>query len=294
MMRKHIGIKHNIDKTEENSSNALYGYQVLLAEDDYEMRMLLAWSLNKQGYHVTECKDGNSLMKKVGSMPYESAQLFDLIISDIRMPGFTGLQVLESIRDYEGLPPILLITAFPNDETHKKARQLGALAVFEKPFEVDALVEKVRQILPPGLAEKRLSQKQVLQPGAPLPFPLNITFRKGMGVESIFAFIRSMAAKLNRFADHIKKVHVVVENLSPETYRKYRYHISVKVVIKGYKPIIVSHKTDDADRYENLYLGISIAFAMARSQLKHKLGKRRAKRFTQRRPRRQEIVDECE
>ncbi len=98
-MGKHAEIEHRVGQTSENRSNAEHGYRVLLADDDYEMRRLLAWSLNKQGYQVTECKDGNALMKKVGfSVSYERVQPFDLIISDIRMPGSTGLQVLESAR----------------------------------------------------------------------------------------------------------------------------------------------------------------------------------------------------
>ncbi|MBW2369143.1 MAG: response regulator [Deltaproteobacteria bacterium] len=179
-MRNQAEIEHR-GQTAETRGNAGHGYNVLLADDDYEMRRLLAWSLNKQGYKVTECKDGNTLMKKVGSVPSEGVQSFDLIISDIRMPGFTALQVLEISSDFVVLPPMLLITAFPDDETRKKARQLGAVAVVEKPFDVKVLMKKVRQILPPGLARKRPSPNPVLQHGASLPFPMDITFRHGKG-----------------------------------------------------------------------------------------------------------------
>lgn len=293
-MEKNAEVEHRVGQTAENRGNAGHGYRVLLADDDYEMRRLLAWSLNKQGYQVTECKDGNALMKKVGfSVPYEGVQPFDLIISDIRMPGATGLQVLESARDFEELPPMILITAFPDDETRKKARQLGAIAVVEKPFDVDALLDEVRRILPAGLAEKRASPDPALQHGTPLPFPVDITFRHGKGVEAIYAFIRDMAAKLKPFAEHIRQVHVVVEDLSPEAQRKHRHHISIRVVIDDDKLVVVSHNTDHADSHENLYLGIRIAFGMARRLLKHSLGKRRAKRFTRRGPSRQVIVDEC-
>jgi len=289
---KHTEIEHRVGQTAENGDNAGHGYRVLLADDDYEMRRLLAWSLNKLGYQVTECKDGNSLMKKIGfSLPYEGVQHFDLIISDIRMPGSTGLQVLESASDFEELPPMILITAFPDDETRKKARRLGAVAVVEKPFEVEALVDEVRRILPPGLAGKRPPQDEALQHGPPLPFPVDITFRHGKGVEAIYAFIRDMATKLNPFADHIRQVHVVVEDLSPETQRKHRHHISIRVVFGDDKLVVVSHNTDHADRHENLYLGIRTAFGMARRLLKHSLGKRRTKRFTRRAQSRQEIAD---
>ena len=294
-MGKHDEIEHRVGQTAKNRGNAGHGYRVLLADDDYEMRRLLTWALNKQGYQVTECKDGNALMKKVGfSVPYENVQPFDLIISDIRMPGPTGLQVLESARDFEELPPMLLITAFPDDETREKARQLGAVAVVEKPFDVDVLMDGVRRILPPGLAGKRPSLDSALQHGAPLPFAVDITFRHSKSEEAICAFIRDMAAKLNPFADHIRKVDIVVEDLSPEAYLKHCHHISIKVLIRDSKPVVVSHNTDHADSRENLYLGIRIAFGMARRQLKHSLGKQRAKKFTRRELMREEIVDESE
>ena len=281
--------------TPENRGHVGGIYRVLLAEDDYEMRRLLTWSLHKQGYQVTECKDGNALMKKLeSSVPYEGIQTFDLIISDIRMPGSTGLQVLENGRAIEKFPPMLLITAFPDDETREKARQLGAVAVVEKPFDVTALLDEVRQILIPGLAGKRLSPNLALHQGAPLPFPVDITFRHGRGMEAICAFIRDMAAKLNPFAEHIRQVHVVVEDVSPEAHRKHQHRVSIQVAISGGKPIVVSHHIDHVDSHENLYLGIRIAFDIVRRQLKRSLGKPRAKRSTRRKPSRQEIVDECE
>jgi len=211
---------------------------------------------------------------------FESAQTFDLIISDIRK--------------FEDDTPMILITAFPDDETRKQAGQLGALAVFEKPFDVDALVAEVRRILPSWLDGKSSSANPALQHGASLPFPIDITFRQGKAGEAINAFIRDMAAKLNPFSEHIRQVHVVVEDLSPEAHRKHRHHISIRVVIDDDKLVVVSHNTDHVDSHENLYIGIRIAFGMARRLLKHSLGKRRTKRFTQREPSQQEIVDECE
>jgi DNA topoisomerase VI subunit B len=103
-----------------------------------------------------------------------------------------------------------------------------------------------------------------------------------------------MATKLYPFADNISQIHVVVENLSPETHRKHRHHIGIHIVVSEDKPIVVSHNTDNAAGHENLYYGIRIAFGMASRRLKHALGKRRAKRSTRRRPSRLEIVDEGE
>jgi DNA-binding response OmpR family regulator len=124
--------------------------RILLAEDDYDMRKLLTWSLSKSGYEVIECPDGIHLLDHVRTFfPPAEPEDFDLIISDIRMPGITGLEVLEGTREYKEFPPMILITAFGDEETHEQARRLGAVAIFDKPFEIDDLLTKVREIVPP-------------------------------------------------------------------------------------------------------------------------------------------------
>ena len=127
--------------------------RVLVAEDDVEMRRLLAQSLRKDGYDVTECSDGFRLLDKLGDrlvapevLKHEPAD-YDLIISDIRMPGVTGLSVLEGTQMFEGFPPMILITAFGDEETHAQAEQFGAVAVFDKPFEFEDLLAKVHEVL---------------------------------------------------------------------------------------------------------------------------------------------------
>jgi len=202
-MGKHTETEYRVGQTAENRGNAGHGYRVLLADDDYEMRKLLAWSLNKWGYQVIECKDGNALMKKLGAaFPFESAQTFDLIISDIRMPGSTGLQALKNIRKFEDDTPMILITAFPDEETRKKAEQLGAIAVVEKPFDVDALMAEVRRILPSCLAGKRSSPNPALQNSPPLSFPVGITFRHGSAAGPVNAVIHDMAGRLTPFTEY--------------------------------------------------------------------------------------------
>jgi CheY-like chemotaxis protein len=74
---------------------------------------------------------------------------FDLIVSDIRMPGVTALEVVEGVQQYGGLPPIILITAFGDKDTHMRAYELGVAAVFDKPFEFDGLLAKARELVPP-------------------------------------------------------------------------------------------------------------------------------------------------
>lgn len=126
-------------------------FQVLLAEDDHEMRRLLTQALRKSGYKITECPDGIALLDHLAAflLPREfSREKIDLIISDIRMPGITGMEVLEGKPERTSFPPMILITAFGDEKTHALARQYGAAAIFNKPFDVDDLLEKVSELLP--------------------------------------------------------------------------------------------------------------------------------------------------
>ena len=122
---------------------------ILLAEDKQEMRELLAMSLRKKGYEVTEFADGISMVERFFSLDsVQKDKVFDLVISDIRMPGLTGMEILEGMYNFQGFPPVILITAFGDEETHKQAYLLGAAAIFDKPFEIDELIAKVQEIAP--------------------------------------------------------------------------------------------------------------------------------------------------
>ena len=122
---------------------------VLLAEDDREMRAMLAKALRKAGYLVQECPDGLQLLDLLGAVLFlhKGGETIDLIISDVRMPGATGQEVLEQFHNCQGFPPMILITAFGDELAHVKAEWFGAAAMFDKPFDVDALIAKVGELL---------------------------------------------------------------------------------------------------------------------------------------------------
>ena len=129
--------------------------RVLLADDDTDMRTVLSQALRKGGYTVTECRDGVELLSHLASLLLSSRTRpdvlkdVDVIVSDIRMPGVNGLSILEGVRDYEALPPVVLITAFGDDETHAMAQRFGAAAILDKPFDVDELLATLHAIAPP-------------------------------------------------------------------------------------------------------------------------------------------------
>jgi len=121
---------------------------VVLAEDDPELRSLLSFCLYQAGYAVTSCPDGLSLLERI-QQGLDGDDPVDLVVTDIRMPGLTGLEVLEAYHDQPQLPPLICMTAFGDEQTHAEAMRLRARAIVDKPFDIDRLVELARQLCPP-------------------------------------------------------------------------------------------------------------------------------------------------
>ena len=120
--------------------------RVLLAEDDPAMRQLVSERLRRDGFDVVEAKDGTQLSQLMRTILLRAArddQAVDLVISDVRMPGKTGLDALAELRREDGSTPFILITAFGDQDLHDEAHRLGATAVFDKPFELDELCTAV-------------------------------------------------------------------------------------------------------------------------------------------------------
>jgi len=126
--------------------------RVILAEDDREMRTMLAESLRRDGYQVIEAADGRALDALIRSSFYATPQgePVDLIVTDVRMPGCSGLSVLEAVREARWAIPVILITAYGDEATHEAARRLGVTAIFDKPFDVDDLRTAVLNAVPPA------------------------------------------------------------------------------------------------------------------------------------------------
>jgi CheY-like chemotaxis protein len=138
--------------------------RILLAEDDRELRTLVALALRDAGFEVVEAPDGNTLLEHLARAmgPDGTVERFDLILSDIRMPNFTALDVMVGARDFIGHTPFVLITAFGDPATHERALRLGATAVLDKPIRLDKLCGTVSAIL----ADKRRAAELAKAPGA--------------------------------------------------------------------------------------------------------------------------------
>jgi len=116
------------------------------------MREMLRIVLKRDGYDIVIAQNGTDGMERLRTEP------FDLLLSDIRMPDVSGVEVLRAAKQIN--PDILafMMTAFASTDTAVEAMRLGALDYFTKPFSMDELRLKIRQ----HLEAKRLKQENLL------------------------------------------------------------------------------------------------------------------------------------
>jgi len=120
--------------------------RLLLAEDDLELRELLAYVLREDGHEVVEARDGHELLQILSESTHRGST-FALVVSDVRMPGLTAFDVLGRLQRALTDTPVILITAFGDRTTHLRAQRLGACRVFDKPFDFDDLRAAVHETL---------------------------------------------------------------------------------------------------------------------------------------------------
>lgn len=115
--------------------------RVLVAEDDPEMRALVAQTLREAGVEVELACDGHELRARLDDLNA------DAVISDVRLPGWSGLSALGWLGLNRPEIPVILITGFGDAITHARARQLGAVAVYDKPLDVIELRSLVLKLV---------------------------------------------------------------------------------------------------------------------------------------------------
>ena len=115
--------------------------RLLLAEDDDEIRLALAELFAQEGFEVTSVADGELLIERL-DRGRRMQRMPDIIVTDHRMPGYSGTEILEGLEEAGVHIPVIVITAY-GGEVATLAQELGACAVFQKPFELEDLRQSV-------------------------------------------------------------------------------------------------------------------------------------------------------
>ncbi|CAN5901871.1 hypothetical protein BH11MYX4_BH11MYX4_40980 [soil metagenome] len=116
---------------------------VLLAEDNEDLRELVAGALCEVGFTVRAADDGESMLELLERSAREEIPAPDALVMDIRMPRYDGLDVLRAVRLSRWNVPVVLMTAFPDEEILQRAAELGAACTLGKPLDIDDLVRAV-------------------------------------------------------------------------------------------------------------------------------------------------------
>lgn len=120
--------------------------RVLLAEDDDDVRHAIAQSLRQEGHEVVEVANGDGVKSYIEECVVADAVCprVHVLVTDLRMPGMSGLGLLSYIQQLGWDLPTIVITAFGDEETRDLAQRFGARAVLDKPVEPDELERAVR------------------------------------------------------------------------------------------------------------------------------------------------------
>jgi CheY-like chemotaxis protein len=132
-----------------SEGQAKQGPWVLVADDDEDMRKLLSDVLREDGFTVSEARDGQELLAMLveKTAPDGTPIAPDLVVTDVQMPGATGMRVLSHVRRAHPTVPVILITAFGSAELHAQAKRLGAATVLNKPFDLGDLRKLIQRLL---------------------------------------------------------------------------------------------------------------------------------------------------
>ncbi len=122
---------------------------ILLVEDDDAYRDVLSEKMLRDGFHVASTENGAHALHFLQTSLKEKtdAYLPDLIVSDIRMPGLDGFELLDAVREIGPLIPTILLTGFGTRRHQEKALRLGCDQFLNKPLSYETLSEHMRRLL---------------------------------------------------------------------------------------------------------------------------------------------------
>ena len=116
---------------------------ILVVDDSTTMRQMVAFTLTSAGHEVVEAPDGNK------ALALAKERKFDLVITDVNMPGMNGIDLVQGLR---ALPdckfiPILVLTTEAGAELKEKGKSAGATGWIVKPFNPEVLLDTLKKVL---------------------------------------------------------------------------------------------------------------------------------------------------
>ena len=158
------------------------GTRILIAEDEDITLKHLTYALKKEGYEVIGVKNGNDAFAAI------EKETFDIVISDIKMPGMDGIALLEKIKESVPDLDVIIVTGFGSIDSAVDAMKRGAADYLTKPFNLDELTLKVRRIL----EKKRVEHE-------------NVALKVSLGIDIQYPFV-AKSRVMKRVLDVIQSI----------------------------------------------------------------------------------------
>lgn len=117
--------------------------RVLVVEDEEQVRELVARHLEKNGYEVARASDAEQVLLRMS----RDREPFDVVLSDIHLPGLSGVELLRLLLTHSPLRPVIMITGDSDESLARKALDYGAAGYLLKPFELFELEAAVQQAI---------------------------------------------------------------------------------------------------------------------------------------------------
>ncbi len=118
---------------------------ILVVDDESRMLDTIQFILQSNGYRAVTARGGEEALERLAGWRAEGGRV-DLILTDIQMPGPTGLELIELFRKAGEQAPVLVMTGYNDRETTRRLRERGIEHFLDKPFEEEELLRRVRQL----------------------------------------------------------------------------------------------------------------------------------------------------
>ncbi len=122
--------------------------RILIVDDEAAIRSSLQESLSSEGYETEIAESGEEALAKC------HGAVFDLVVTDLRLPGVSGLELLQALRNQGQSTPVIMMTAYGDVDTAVSAMRLGAYDFIPKPFKLNTIKKQVRAALRATLAPR--------------------------------------------------------------------------------------------------------------------------------------------
>lgn len=157
--------------------------KILVVDDEQSLREVLSIMLKRAGYAVTSAIDGEDAVELL------QKEIYDLVITDLRMPKVDGLEVLRAVKSASPETVVLIITAFASADSAVEAMKQGAYDYLTKPFQVD----EVQLIIRNALEKRRLTTE-------------NMLLKREMASQSSFAQLVGQSEAMQKVFEVVRKV----------------------------------------------------------------------------------------